>query len=238
MRLFVSDPLEAGLRLTLPAEAAHRVLSVMRRKSGDPLALFNGSDGEWRGRIADTGKARCVVQLEAQTRPQAAEPDLQLVFAPLKRDALDLLVEKATELGAAVLQPVLTRRTVVDRVKLDRMSAIAREAAEQCERLTVPQARPPAPLANLIGAWPAGRRLLFCDEAREAPPVLRALAEAPAADWAVLIGPEGGFSPEERRMLRALPFVTPASLGPRVLRAETAAVAALTLWQAALGDAR
>lgn len=238
MRLFVPDPLDAGARVTLPAEAAHRTHSVMRRKAGDPLVLFNGHDGEWRGRIAETGKARCIVAVEAQMRPQPAEPDLLLVFAPLKRDALDLLVEKATELGVSVLQPVLTRRTVVDRVNLERMSAIAREAAEQCERLTVPEARPPAPLGNLVGAWPAGRRLLFCDEARDAPPVLRALSEAPAAAWAVLIGPEGGFAPEERRMLLALPFTTPASLGPRILRAETAAIAALTLWQAALGDAR
>jgi 16S rRNA (uracil1498-N3)-methyltransferase len=238
MRLFVLDPLEAGVRVSLPPEAAHRVLSVMRRKAGDALALFNGRDGEWSGRIAETGKARCVVEVEARIRPQAAEPDLLLVFAPLKRDALDLLVEKATELGASALQPVLTRRTVVDRVNLDRMTAIAREAAEQCERLTVPETRPAAPLANLIGAWPASRRLLYCDEAREAPPVLRALAEAPAADWAVLVGPEGGFAPEERRMLLGQPFTTAASLGPRILRAETAAIAALALWQAVLGDAR
>ena len=238
MRLFVADPLEAGARIALPPEAAHRILSVMRRRAGDALALFNGRDGQWAGRIAETGKARCVVEVGAQERPQAAEPDLWLVFAPLKRDALDLLVEKATELGVSALQPAVTRRTVVDRVNLERMAAIAREAAEQCERLTVPEARPPAPLANLAGTWPDGRRLLFCDEARAAPPVLRALAEAPPAAWALLVGPEGGFAPEERRMLLAQPFVTAASLGPRILRAETAAIAALTLWQAALGDLR
>jgi 16S rRNA (uracil1498-N3)-methyltransferase len=238
MRLYVPDPLKASVRVSLPPEAAHRTLSVMRRKAGDALSLFNGRDGEWRGRIAEAGKARCVVEVEAQTRPQAAEPDLLLVFAPLKRDALDLLVEKATELGVSALQPVLTRRTVVDRVNLERMAAIAREAAEQCERLTVPEARPAAPLANVMGAWRAGRRLLYCDETREAPPVLRALGRTPAADWAILVGPEGGFAPEERRMLLAQPFTTAASLGPRILRAETAAIAAVALWQAAFGDAR
>ena len=238
MRLFVPDPLTPGARLALPAEAAHRAFIVMRRKVGDPLTLFNGRDGEWRARFIEAERARCVVEVEAQTRPQQAEPDLWLVFAALKRDALDLLVEKATELGAAVLQPVYTRRTVVGRVNLDRMAAIAREAAEQCERLTVPETRQPAPLGKLLREWPAERRILFCDEARDAPPVLAALARAEAPAWAVLIGPEGGFTPEERSMLLALPFVTPASLGPRVLRAETAAFAALTLWQAAVGDAR
>lgn len=238
MRLFVPDALEAGLNLELSPQAAHRVLHVMRRKPGDPLALFNGRDGEWSGRIAAAGKGRCAVEVEAQMRPQAAAPDVWLVFAALKRDALDVLVEKATELGAAALQPVFTRRTVAERVNLERMTATAAEAAEQCERLTVPEIRTPCPLANLMGEWPAGRRLMLCDEARDAPPALTALARQTAAPWAVLVGPEGGFAPEERRMLRALPFATAVSLGPRILRAETAAIAALTLWQAALGDLR
>lgn len=238
MRLFVPDPLEAGLRLELPHPTAHRLLHVMRRKPGDALALFNGRDGEWGGRIADAGRGRCAVEVETQTRPQAPAPDVWLVFAVLKRDALDLLVEKSTELGAAALLPVFTRRTVAERVNLERMAATATEAAEQCERLSVPDARAPAPLANLMGEWPAGRRLMFCDEARDAPSVPSALAGAEAGPWAVLIGPEGGFAPEERRMLRALPFAVPVSLGPRILRAETAAIAALTLWQAALGDLR
>lgn len=238
MRLFVSDPLTPGARLTLPAAAAHRAVVVMRRKAGDPLAVFNGRDGEWRARIVEASRSRCVAEVEAQARPQSEEPDPWLVFAALKRDALDFLVEKATELGAAALQPVFTRRTVVERVNVERMAAIAREAAEQCERLSVPQTRAPAPLGKLLGEWPSERRMLFCDEARDAPPALRALERAETSAWALLIGPEGGFTPEERRMLLALPFVTPCSLGPRVLRAETAAIAALALWQAAVGDAR
>lgn len=238
MRLFVPDPLESGLRLELSPPTAHRVLHVMRRKPGDALALFNGRDGEWSGRVADAGKGRCAVEVAAQTRPQAPAPDVWLAFAALKRDALDLLVEKSTELGAAALLPVFTRRTVADRVNLERMAATATEAAEQCGRLTVPEVRPPCPLANLMGEWPAGRRLMLCDEARDAPPALSALSGAEPGPWAVLVGPEGGFAPEERRMLRALPFAVPVSLGPRILRAETAAIAALTLWQAALGDLR
>jgi 16S rRNA (uracil1498-N3)-methyltransferase len=238
MRLFVPDDLASGLRVELSPQQAHRVLHVMRRQPGDALALFNGRDGEWAGRVAATGKNRCAVEVAERLRPQVSPPDVWLVFAALKRDALDLLVEKATELGAAALVPVFTRRTVAERINLERMAATAVAAAEQCERLTVPEVHTPRLLAELMGAWPAERRLMFCDEAGEAPSVPAALAGASPRPWAVLIGPEGGFAPEERRMLRAPPFATPVSLGPRILRAETAAVAALTLWQAALGDLR
>jgi 16S rRNA (uracil1498-N3)-methyltransferase len=238
MRLFVPDDLACGLTVELPPQAAHRLLHVMRRKPGDTLALFNGRDGEWAARISAAGKNRCALEVAERLRPQLPTPDVWLAFAALKRDALDLLVEKATELGAAALAPVFTRRTVAERVNLERMRATAVAAAEQCGRLTTPDVRAPRPLADLMGAWPAERHLMFCDEAGEAPPVLAALAGASPGPWAVLVGPEGGFAPEERRMLRALPFTIPVSLGPRILRAETAAVAALTLWQAALGDLR
>jgi 16S rRNA (uracil1498-N3)-methyltransferase len=179
------------------------------------------------------------VRAEALARPQAAGPDLELIVALVKRGRLETIVEKAAELGARRVRLVATERTNADRARVERLSAIATEAAEQTGRLDVPEIFEPVKLDRLMADWPEGRRLLFCDEAGDAKPILDALKDQPkGGPWAILIGPEGGFSPRERQMLRAAPLVTPASLGPRILRADTAAISALTLWQTALGDWR
>lgn len=240
IRLFVVDDLGPGAAIGLPPAQAHYLRHVMRRQRGDEIALFNGRDGEWLARIDGFGKGWCSLAVEAPLRGQTPEPDLWLAFAPLKRARIDFLVQKATELGAALLQPVLTRHVAVDRVNTDRLIANAVEAAEQCGRLTVQEVREPLPLDGLLRDWPRKRRLLFCDEAGDAPPLASALADAGCASgpWAVLTGPEGGFAPAEREAIRAQPFVVPVHLGPRILRAETAAVAALALWQGLAGDWR
>ena len=234
IRLFVPDPLQAGARLVLGSDQAHYLTNVMRRAAGEPVLLFNGRDGEWRAIIVEAGKRACALTLETRTRPQATGPDLELLIALVKRTRLETIVEKAAELGARRVRLVVTRHTNAERAKLARLQAIATEAAEQTGRLDVPEVLEPERLAAVLDGWDAGRRLVFCDEAGEAPPMLKAgLASGPAA---VLIGPEGGFSEDERQRLRALPFVTPVGLGPRILRADTAAIAALTLWQALAGD--
>jgi len=202
------------------------------------VALFNGRDGEWRATIAAVTKRAVAVRAVAQARPQQAGPDLDLVVALVKRGRLETIVEKAAELGARRVRLAVTERTNADRARVERLSAIAAEAAEQTGRLDVPQVMEPVKLGKLIESWEAGRRLLFCDEGGDAPPILQALGGQAPGPWAILIGPEGGFSPKERAMLRALPYATPASLGPRILRADTAAIGALALWQAALGDWR
>ncbi|MDP6346124.1 MAG: 16S rRNA (uracil(1498)-N(3))-methyltransferase [Alphaproteobacteria bacterium] len=237
IRLYVELDLDAGGVLGLPANQAHYLRSVMRARPGQEVALFNGRDGEWRARIDGIGKGWVSLEVAERLRPQATAPDIWLLFAPIKRGRIDYLVQKATELGVGVLQPVSTKRTVVERINLVRLAATAAEAAEQCQRLSVPELRSVQPLDRLVDRWPVERRLLFCDEAG-APPPVQALPADLAGPWAILIGPEGGFDENERRWLRGLPFVVPVSLGPRVLRSETAAVAALALWQALLGDCR
>ena len=184
----------------------------------------------------EISKRSCMLSCERLTTPQNEVPDLWLVFAPIKKTPADYLTQKATELGARVLQPVVTRRTIVTRVNTERMRANAIEAAEQSGRLSVPEVREPQSFDKLLAGWPNERRILFCDEAGEAPPIAKALGDASSGPWAVLTGPEGGFDPAERAALRALPFVTPVSLGARILRADTAALAALALWQAIKGD--
>ncbi len=238
VRLYVEAALSAGARI-VPADAqTHYLLHVMRAKAGDSLGLFNGHDGEWSARISEAGKRKCVLTCETQTAMQQEVPDLWLVFAPIKKTPSDYLAQKATELGARVLRPVLTRRTIVRRVNIERMRANAIEAAEQSGRVSVPDAREPVDFDNLLMDWPVGRQILFCDEAGEAPPIAEALREAPEGPWAIVTGPEGGFDPSERAALRALPNVVPVSLGRRILRADTAALAALTVWQAIKGDWR
>ncbi len=203
----------------------------MRRGVGDEVRLFNGRDGEFAAIIETLRRDRLTLRLGARVREQADEPDLWLLFAPLKRDATDLVAEKATELGASALWPVQTARTVAARVNLDRMAAIAAEAAEQCERLTVPLVLPPAPLERVLSDWPTGRTLFAALERDDAAASLPFTLRGPAA---VLIGPEGGFTDAEQRRLRAHPSIMPASLGPRVLRAETAAIVGLALLQSAM----
>jgi 16S rRNA (uracil1498-N3)-methyltransferase len=210
----------------------------MRLCEGDAVALFNGSDGEFRARIESFGKRAAHLLIEAQLRAQHAEADLWLVFAPIKRARIDYLIEKATELGASALIPVITRHTHVERLNFDRLRAHAIEAAEQSARLTVPRLAEPRALEDVLAAWDASRRIVLCDESGTAPPASVALANQRAAAWAVLIGPEGGFAETELDALRKLPFVSPVSLGPRILRADTAALAGLAVLQALRGEAR
>jgi 16S rRNA (uracil1498-N3)-methyltransferase len=238
IRLYVPFDLSAGAAVSLEGDHSRYLVSVMRRGVGDDVALFNGRDGEWRARIAAVAKRALQLILEDQLRPQATGPDLDLIIALVKRTRLETVIEKAAELGARRVRPVVTARTNAETARVARLAAIAMEAAEQTGRLDVPVIAEPVRLDALLRDWDDGRRLLFCDEGGEAPPVLAALAGRPPGPWAILIGPEGGFSPEERARLRELPYAVPASLGPRILRADTAAISAMTLWQAALGDSK
>lgn len=232
IRLFLDEPLAPGTCLTPPKGPAHYLLTVMRAKEGDTLLVFNGRDGEWRARIAAAGRKSATLALLGQSRPQTAEAGPWLAFAPVKRAKTDLIVEKATELGVSRLIPVATARTVAARIKSERLNAIAVEAAEQCGRLTVPGIAAMTPLDELLADWPRARALIFCDEARTGPPLLPTAA---AGEAGVLIGPEGGFSEAERTQIAAHPAARPVSLGPRILRAETAAIVALALVNAAQG---
>ncbi|MFN4283026.1 MAG: 16S rRNA (uracil(1498)-N(3))-methyltransferase [Alphaproteobacteria bacterium] len=239
VRLFVAASLAAGEAVALEAGQAHYLVNVMRLKDGDEVCLFNGRDGEWRARLQDAKRKSCAAVPAALLRAQRSEADVWLLFAPLKKARTDYLAEKATELGASLLWPVYTRRTVAERVNLDRLRANAIEAAEQSERLTVPELRAPAKLTDALQDWPAGRRLILCDESGAAKPMADALTDVkPGEPLALLIGPEGGFSAVELDALRKLPFVKPVGLGPRVLRADTAALAALACLQALVGDWR
>ncbi len=237
IRLFVEQPLEEGVTIEPSADQTRYLLGVMRLKPGDELLLFNGRDGEWRATVAEASRRTCLLATEKRTREQAGTPDLELVVALVKRARLETIVEKAAELGCRRVRLCITRRTQADHTRVERLQAIATEAAEQTGRLDVPEVVVPEKLDRLLDQWDASRRLMFCDEAGEASPALDALQGA-GGPWAVLIGPEGGFDAAERDRLRGLPFVTPASLGPRILRADTAAIAALTLWQARAGDWR
>ncbi|MBS0560417.1 MAG: 16S rRNA (uracil(1498)-N(3))-methyltransferase [Proteobacteria bacterium] len=228
IRLFVESPLEAGAEAAGSAAQAHYLGNVMRRAVGAEVRLFNGVDGEWQARIASLKSGRAVFAVEAQERAQAAGPDLWLVFALLKRDATDLVARMATELGVSALLPVTTERTNAARTNLDRLTAIAIEAAEQCERLTVPEVRPPVALNALLRNW-AAERALYAALERETPerrPVAQAARPGPAA---LLTGPEGGFTGRELDAMGRCAFVVPVSLGPLILRAETASVSGLTL---------
>ncbi len=236
VRLYVEAALGGGARVELSAPQAHYLLHVMRAKLGDRVSLFNGRDGEWLAKVAEVAKRSCVLACEKRTRSQEDTPDIWLCFAPIKKAPADYVVQKATELGVRALQPVFTRRTIVSRVNIERMAATAIEAAEQSDRLTVPEIREPVALDKLLNFWPRERRVLFCDEAGDARPIAKALADAAAGPWAVLTGPEGGFDPAEREMIRVQDFVVPVSLGPRILRADTAALASLTVLQALRGD--
>lgn len=235
IRLFVEASLAANGTVDLGRDQTHYLLNVMRKGEGDPVLLFNGRDGEWAAEIAKAGKKACALSLRTRTREQDSVPDLHLYFAPVKRGPTDFIVQKATELGVAAIRPVNTARTNAARVREDRMQATVIEAAEQCGRLTVPEVLAPCSLAEALSAS-EGRKILFCDEGGDVPSIREVLAQETRGPWAVLIGPEGGFAPEERAMLRAQDRVVPVSLGPRIMRADTAAIAALSLWQAALGD--
>ena len=237
IRLFVDQPLAADFLVTPTQEQAHYLRGVMRLTVGDELLLFNGRDGEWWASVVELGKKSCQLAALERTREQVSAPDLDLIVALVKRSRLETIVEKAAELGCRRVRLAITRRTNADHTNVGRLQAIAVEAAEQTGRLDVPEVVAPEKLDRLLEGWDASRRLLFCDESGDTPAALDALKDA-AGPWAVLIGPEGGFDAAERQRLRAEPFVTVAGLGPRILRADTAAISALTLWQAAAGDWR
>ncbi|WP_419903621.1 16S rRNA (uracil(1498)-N(3))-methyltransferase [Kiloniella sp.] len=242
-RLYVNDSLSEGATVGLDAAGAHYLRSVLRLGSGARIGLFNERDGEWLGLIDGLGKGWCSLQIQEQRRAPLDEPDIWLVFAPIKRSRIDFLAEKAGELGCSRIVPIFTRYTDVKRINRDRLAAHAKESAEQCERLSVTEVDDATTLDKLLDSWPQDRRLLVCAEFGDAEPIAQVLTdilvEEPDAGrqpWAVLIGPEGGFAKEELEALRRLPYVTSIGLGPRVLRADTAAVAALSCWQAILGD--
>lgn len=231
-RLFVDLPLGPDAAPMIDGSAAHYLLNVMRLKAGDPILLFDNRSGEWLGVVDEAAKRSLTVRIERQTRAIEQVPDLWLCFAPVKKARLDWIIEKATELGIARLQPVITERTIVERVKRERLEAQIIEACEQCGRTALPTLADPVKLPQLLRDWPAGRALLFADEAGGAP---LAAADAPAPA-AILVGPEGGFTASERAMLLECPAVRRIALGPRILRAETAAIAATSLWMARYGD--
>jgi 16S rRNA (uracil1498-N3)-methyltransferase len=235
-RLFVTADLASGAAIALDARAQHYLADVLRLGPGAAIALFNGRDGEFAARLVPGTKRTARVEVLARRRAQAPEPDVWLLFAPVKRARIDLIAEKATELGVTRLMPVITRRTAVARVNVARLAAIAVEAAEQCERLSVPAVDDPVPLEAALARWPAARRLLVGDEAGGGQPLAGALAALEPAPWALLVGPEGGFAEAELDALRRFQFVTPVGLGPRVLRADTAVTAALAVVQSLIGD--
>jgi 16S rRNA (uracil1498-N3)-methyltransferase len=240
-RLFIEHPLAAGAVVAADERALHYLRNVMRRAPGDALVLFNGRDGEFEAEIASLDKRKAELKVTRLRRVQDKVPDLVLCFAPLKKDAIDFLVEKATELGVAAFQPVITRRTVASRINLERLRANAIEAAEQTERLTVPEVRAPMTLEALVSKWEPSRHMILCAEAGPAQPIADAFKALTAGvshtnAWAIFCGPEGGFHVSELDRLRDLPFVTPVGLGPRILRADTAALTALAVFQAILGD--
>jgi 16S rRNA (uracil1498-N3)-methyltransferase len=237
-RLFVDADLKAGALIPCGPDRANYLRNVLRLGASEEILVFNGRDGEWRARLSELGKRRCILELLQQERAQESGPDLDYLFAPLKRARLDYMVQKATELGVARLRPVVTRRTVAERVNLDRMRANVIEAAEQCGILRLPDVLEPDSLERVLAGWGASRPLVFCDEGAEVKNPLAALSAVPRGPVAVLLGPEGGFSAEERTLLLAKPYTVRLSLGPRVMRADTAAVAALALVNAVIGDWR
>jgi 16S rRNA (uracil1498-N3)-methyltransferase len=237
-RLFVEADLGEGASLTLSGDQANYLRNVLRLNAGDAVLVFNGRHGEWRAELAQSGKREVKLTVLAPTRPQEQGPDITYLFAPLKRARLDYMVQKATEMGVARLCPVLTRHTVAERVNVERMRANAIEAAEQCGILRVPLIDEPLKLERVVAGWDASRPLIFCDEGSEHADPLAVLGRLQPGPLAVLVGPEGGFEEGERELLSSQAFVTRISLGPRILRADTAAVAALALVNAMLGDWR
>ncbi len=235
-RLYVNAALHDGAQVTLSTEQSHRLLHVLRAGRGDAVGLFNGADGEWRAELDQVGKREATLVVHEQLRPQHPDSDLWLVFAPVKRGPLDLIAEKATELGASALVPVWTQHTDTQRLNSERLTAIAIEASEQCRRLTVPAVHEPRALDAVLADWPSGRRLIFLDETGAGMPIAQAIVQIGNAPAALLVGPEGGFAESELDALRALAFAVAADLGPRILRAETAVIAALACYQALRGE--
>ena len=237
-RLFVLVPLQAGVVIACDKEQSNYLANVLRLEAGAEVLLFNGEHGEWRATLTEASKRHCALTVTANVRPQDTGPDLHYIFAPLKRTRLDYMVQKAAELGVSALRPVISRRTIAERVNLERMRANAIEAAEQCGILHVPGVMETERFERMLDAWDGSRRLIFCDEGAEVASPIAVLSKVKPGPLAVLIGPEGGFDDSERQLLLSKPFTTAISLGPRIMRADTAAVAALALVNAVLGDWR
>ncbi len=235
-RLATDAPLKSGALVPLSEGQAHYLGNVLRLKAGDRLALFNRTDGEWLADINEVKKKSMTVQVGEQLRRPATTVDLWVAFAPIKGGRLETIIEKATELGAAQLHPVITQRTIVDKVNVQRAESIAREAAEQCERIDWPSIHAPVKLANFLGSFPKDRVLLYGDETGEGAPISAATQKEKPMSWCILAGPEGGFTPEELAMLRHLPNARAVSLGPRILRADTAIITLAAITLAAWGD--
>ena len=237
-RLFVDMPLGAEARHEVSSEQFNYLANVLRLEDGAEVLVFNGRDGEWKARVTFPSRKKIVLEALAETRSQPAPSDLHYLFAPLKVGRLDYLVQKAVEMGAGLMQPVMTQHVQGKITSMDRLQANVIEAAEQCGILSVPEVAAPKKLGDMLDRWPADRRIIFCDEGDEGQNPLPILSGIKETKLALLVGPEGGFSEEERQRLRSLPFVTAIPLGPRILRADTAAVAALAVIQAAIGDWR
>lgn len=235
-RLFIDQPLHAGAAIEATKEQVNYLANVLRFGEGDPVLVFNGRDGEWHANLTFATRKRIQLILVEQARAQTPVPDLHYLFAPLKVGRLDYLVQKAVEMGAGVLQPVMTQHVQGRITSLERLEANVIEAAEQCGILSIPRVHEPQKLMDLLAHWPEERRIVFCDESEAGQNPLPVLKDISERKLALLIGPEGGFSQAEREHLRSLPFVTPIPLGPRILRADTAAVAAMAVVQATLGD--
>ena len=234
-RLHIEGKLSTNAEIVLSREQAHYLTSVLRLAPGDAVRAFNGTDGEWLTYLTSAGKKSVGLRCEKLVLESSPPPDIDYIFAPLKHARLDYMVQKATELGVRRLRPVMTSRTIAERVNLDRMRANVIEAAEQCNLVHVPEVLPPEKLERILANWEAGRTLVFCDETmRDTNPVNT--LKAVKTPTAVLVGPEGGFTGDEIKLLKSHTFVTAISLGPRILRADTAAIAALTLVQAIAGD--
>jgi len=234
-RLHITQDLTDQADIALDRDQAHYIASVMRRGVGDDVRLFNGRDGEWRARIDVATRKTVILSCVERLRDQTSGDDIELLFAPVKKTRTNFIAEKATELGVRTIRPVMTTRTNAERVRTDRLQLIAREAAEQTERLDLPHVGEVEKLNAVLSGWES-RTLIFCDEGGDAQPMLEAIQKVERGAVSILIGPEGGFSPEERVQIRAIPASISVSLGPRILRADTAAIAALTLWQSVHGD--
>lgn len=228
-RLFIDQRLTHSEVLALAAPQSHLVRNVLRAQAGQSVGLFNGLDGEWRGEITALAKSAVTVRVMDKRRDQAPSPDVWLGFAPLKKDAVDMIATKATELGVSRLSPIMTERTAVSRINIERLRANAIEAAEQCERLDVPVIDEPRPLSQTLAVWPTDRPLLVCAEAGDAVPIGQAAHDLNTTAYGLMIGPEGGFSMTELDQMASLSFVRPVGLGPRILRADTAAIAGLAI---------
>jgi len=235
-RLYVEDAIILGTGIAASSEQFNYMANVLRMTDGAEVLIFNGRDGEWKARLAFPSKKKIVLVPQEQTRSQPAPCDLHYLFAPLKVGRIDYLIQKAVEMGAGILQPVMTQHVQGKITNLERLQANAIEASEQCGILAIPQVQQPVKLRDLLENWPSSRRIIYCDEGDEGQNPLPVLSRIKERQFALLIGPEGGFSEEERQLLRNHQSVTPIPLGPRILRADTAAVAALAVIQAAIGD--